>query len=299
MPLKIDTRIVNDILLIDVFGELALEAGGADFFYNKVRQLLTEGGQKIVVNLTHVSFFDSAGVGALIRARASVEARGGTIRLLCPESKQVIRGVLQITKVGDLFDVFCDETLALTSFESALYSRCPSCRSLSRPPLLDSGLLRWPEQFCGTCDARYSVEAVQEEQGLTLIKNFRVQTYEQEYFEIIAGPPYAVRVVGRLNLFASSALDKVWRTTPSPRRVIFDLGSATDIDAPGREALLRFLRKKESSAKAVISLEGLKPELARFFLTYPDVYPDRKAALAALGDLSDTPPWTAEIVDKA
>jgi hypothetical protein len=44
-----------------------------------------------------------------------------------------------------------------------------------------------------------------------LIKGVRIQTYRDEYFEILSGPPVTVQVVGRLDLFSSSALKKVWQ----------------------------------------------------------------------------------------
>jgi anti-anti-sigma factor len=284
---------VGDVLILKLKGRLGLETMGD--FRQKWRKLLAEGIQQIVVDVRDVPCVDSAGIGELVNLanQVSEQVQGGKVAVIAPDARNW-RGFLKYT----WFTVFDDEVSALTYFKRPIrYCRCLSCGSFCGPPILGTGYGK-REQTCPRCDARFEGHDAQD--GVRIvIERFSIQTYEQEYFEVVSDCPYILRIVGRLNLFASAALDKVWRAIPSPRRVIFDLRAATNIDAPGWEALLRFLRKKESSAKAVISLEGRKPENARFFLTYPDVYPDRKAALAALGDLSDTPPWTAEIVDKA
>ena len=112
------------------------------------------------------------------------------------------------------------------------------------------------------------------------------------------GPPCEMRIVGRLNLFSSSALETVWRAIPSPRRVIIDLGTATDIDAAGRDALHTFLRTREAGSRAAISLEGAGMILSGAFPSGEPVYPTRNEAIAALGDLSDMSKSTVEIVEQ-
>jgi anti-sigma B factor antagonist len=55
----------------------------------------------VVVDLSAVSFLDSSGISALIRARRRVGEVGGTLRLRNPQPK--VRRVLQITGVEQAF----------------------------------------------------------------------------------------------------------------------------------------------------------------------------------------------------
>src|SRR5215469_470250 len=289
VTLEMSERVVNDVVILKLSGQLVLKT--RETFRLKIDQLLAAGKPRIVVNLGDVQFIDSSGIQSLTYAFVQCSKRGEALKLVAVTRRA--RDVLQLTHLDRLAGVFDDEALALSSFEPELYCKCPSCENLSSPPRLEKVLGFWSEQTCPTCDAKFTIQDVQ---GHIIIERFRVQTYEQEYFEIVSGKPYIVRVVGRLNLFSSAALDKTWRAIPLPRRVIFDLALATDIDGPGARALLTFLGKKESSAKAAVSLEGLKETLSSSFLGASDVYPEKRGALAALGTVGDTPAWRGQTV---
>ena len=294
MSLIIRQRVVSDVVIVDVSGRLTLGEGSV-VLRNTVRDLLRKDNRKILLNLGDVSYIDSSGIGEMVSAQSSIENQGGTMKVLHVTKK--VHDLLQITKFYTFFEVFDDEAICLSSFEYSKYCKCPSCGSLSTPPSLGRRGL-WSEQTCLKCNARFAVHTARKAQGRVIVENFRVQTYEQEYFEVVSGPPYRMRIVGRLNLFSSSALDKTWRAIPPPRRVILDLGPTTDIDAPGWDALVKFLLNKAAGARAVMSLEGLSEASARPFLSTPGVYPNKKKALAALGDISDTPQWLGDIVEQ-
>lgn len=287
MSLKLLQRIVGDVVVLDLDGRITLGEGSV-VLRDTIKELLAQGKRKILLNLSEVNYIDSSGNGELTVALMRVRNQGGVIKILNPTKK--IRDLLQITKMYTLWDVRDGEAAALRSFEFSRICECPSCGESTRPEC-PVRFGPWLEQFCSTCDAQFSVADKDKEQGLLLVTKFRVRTYEGEYFEVVPGPPYMVRIVGRLNLFASAALDKVWRAIPSPRRVIFDFYTATDIDIPGQNALLAFLRRKESIAKVAILVEGLNEVLVAGFGSGSEVCGDRQACLVALGDLSDTPEW--------
>jgi|SRR5271157_2825196 len=300
--MKILKRVVGDVVVLDAHGHLML-GEGTGVLEDTVRQLVNEGTRKILLNLGDVPRIDSSGCGELWFATTLARNRGASLKVL--HLTKHVHDIFQSTKFYSLYEVFDDELVALRSFGFSLHCQCPSCGSLCGPPWVSATRPIWDEQTCSRCDARFTVETKEQivQKGrrkhrhyTTTIDNLRVPTYEKEYFQVSSGPPYTVQTVGRLNLFTSSAFDNVWRAIPSPRRVIFDLSPATDIDAPGWQALLMFLEKKELIARAVISLENVNEALTAGLLPAKDVYLHRKAALAALGDISDTPPWLGEFV---
>ena len=295
MSMKASTRVVNDVVIVDVRGRITLGEGSV-VLRDTIKDLLGKGNRKILLNLGDVSYIDSSGVGEIFMALTAVVKQGGMMRLLHLTTK--VRDLLVITKLYSAIENLDDEALGLKSFEFVSYCKCPCCGSLGRPPCLDPLLRLVPQQICPNCDARFIVNSARRREGrIMIIQQVRLQSYEQEHFEVVSGPPYTVRIVGRLNLFSSSALDKTWRVIPPPRRVIFDLRSVTDVDTPGRDALLTFLLKKEAGAKAAISLGGLNCAFSDAFLLVRDAYPDKERALAALGDVSDTPEWLGEFVE--
>ena len=301
MSITVRTRMVGDVAVIYASGRITLGEGSLDL-RNAVRQIVEDGRRKILLNLSDVSYLDTSGIGELLYAWRISTKRGVALKLLFLTRK--VEDLLQITRYYSAFDIFNDESVAMQSFDFSLHCRCPSCGSLCGPPCVDSKLLTWDEQMCSGCSARFVVHnkgplaqdgRLKYQDCTILVDDLRVTTYEKEYFQILPGHPYIVKIVGRLDLFASSTLGMAWKTIPEPRRAIFDLSRAADIDAPGWEALLRFVEKKKPSAKIVISLEGLKGEVISGFIPAPEIYRDRKTAIDAFGDLADTPPWLCEI----
>lgn len=63
------------------------------------------------MDLEHVSYLDSAGVGVLVQMYKHVTARGGQLKLLHPSIPA--RRVLGISNLMAVFDVFDDEAEAL------------------------------------------------------------------------------------------------------------------------------------------------------------------------------------------
>ncbi len=81
---------------------------------NTVREVLKNGGKKIVLNLADVNYIDSSGIGELVSGYTSVKGRGGELKLLNLTKK--VHDLLQITKLYTVFDVHSDEQTAVRSF---------------------------------------------------------------------------------------------------------------------------------------------------------------------------------------
>jgi stage II sporulation protein AA (anti-sigma F factor antagonist) len=110
VSLEITQREANDIYLLALKGRLALgdESSG---FRSTVERLLSSGATKIVINLEHVHYVDSAGIGALIEAHRNVKAKGGRLKLsnLGPNLKRA----LEISKLLPIFETSPTEAAAV------------------------------------------------------------------------------------------------------------------------------------------------------------------------------------------
>lgn len=113
MGMKASTRQAGDIVVVDLSGQIKL-GEGSSVLRDTVKDLLAKGQRKILLNLGEVSYIDSAGVGELVSAFASVRNQGGELKLLHLTKK--VHDILQITKLYTVFEVLDDEPAALAAF---------------------------------------------------------------------------------------------------------------------------------------------------------------------------------------
>ena len=113
MNMKIETRTVGDVKILDCSGRITL-GEGTMVVRNAVRELLKVNEKKIILNLAEVNYIDSSGIGELVSTYTTVTSNDGQLKLLGLTRK--IQELLAITKLLTVFQVFEDEQAALDSF---------------------------------------------------------------------------------------------------------------------------------------------------------------------------------------
>ena len=113
MSVKMTTRQVGDVTVIDAAGRITL-GEGASSFRDTVRELSAKGDKKILLNLSDVSYIDSSGIGEMVSGFTTVTNHGGQLKLLGLSKR--VKDLLQITKLYTVFEVFDDEAAAVRSF---------------------------------------------------------------------------------------------------------------------------------------------------------------------------------------
>jgi stage II sporulation protein AA (anti-sigma F factor antagonist) len=113
MPLEITQREMKGIYLLALKGRLALgqESTG---LRTVIDGLLANGATRIVLNLEHVHFVDSAGLGALIELHRKTKTKGGRL-LLCHLGPQ-LKQALELARLMPLFETSQTEQEAIASF---------------------------------------------------------------------------------------------------------------------------------------------------------------------------------------
>ena len=114
MGIKASTRQLEDITIVDLSGQIKL-GDGTQVLRDIVKDLLSKGEKKILLNLADVSYIDSSGIGELVGAFTSVRNQGGEMKLLQLTKK--VKDVLAITKLLTVFDVKDDEAAAIGAFK--------------------------------------------------------------------------------------------------------------------------------------------------------------------------------------
>ena len=112
-PMEFSVHEKDDVVILVIDGEMV---GGPDatVLADKIRDLIEEGKNRIVVDMEKVNFMNSSGLGILIGSLTTVRNNGGDLRLFHLSNK--LREVLRITKLHSVFEVFEDEGKAIGSF---------------------------------------------------------------------------------------------------------------------------------------------------------------------------------------
>jgi anti-sigma B factor antagonist len=89
-------------VVLRVGGEADLAT--APQLHAKLVDLVENGTDSVVVDLTPVAFMDSTGLGVLLAGHRRARARGRTIRVVCPEGHTL--RVLRLTGMATVFSVY-------------------------------------------------------------------------------------------------------------------------------------------------------------------------------------------------
>ena len=111
--MDIKERVVKGVSILDLSGKLVLGEGAMQV-KERIKDLLSDGQRRILLNLAEVSYIDSAGLGALISSYTTTKREGGSLRLVNLTKR--IQDLLAITKLITVFETFENEADALASF---------------------------------------------------------------------------------------------------------------------------------------------------------------------------------------
>ncbi|MGH9255730.1 MAG: STAS domain-containing protein [Vicinamibacterales bacterium] len=112
--MQLQERIVGGVAIIKVIGDITLNRGGDVILKDKVQSLLHQGHRNLLIDLSGVSYVDSAGLGELVQAYVTTKNRGGSLRLLNLTKR--IQDLLVVTKLLTVFDAYDSESTAVASF---------------------------------------------------------------------------------------------------------------------------------------------------------------------------------------
>ena len=115
--MQLEQRIVDNVAIIKITGDITLSKGGDVLLKDKVQSLLHQGYTNLLIDLSAVSYVDSAGLGELVQTYVTAKNRGGRLRLLNPTKR--LKDLLVVTKLLTVFDSYDNEAAALASFQPA------------------------------------------------------------------------------------------------------------------------------------------------------------------------------------
>jgi len=114
VALKITSREVEGVAVLALEGRIVL-GEESNALRENVKKLLAENKKDIVLNMSNVTYIDSAGLGTLVASHHSARSQGAALKLSNLGSK--FQEVLQVTRLLTVFDVFDSEAAAVRSFK--------------------------------------------------------------------------------------------------------------------------------------------------------------------------------------
>ncbi|MCP3980995.1 MAG: STAS domain-containing protein [bacterium] len=111
--MKVNVRKIGPVSVVDLSGKITIGEGDV-VLREQIHDLLENGERKLLLNLSKVSYMDSAGIGELVACYKRATEKDGTVKLLNPSGK--VYDLLQLTKLEEVFETYRDEKEALVSF---------------------------------------------------------------------------------------------------------------------------------------------------------------------------------------
>jgi len=112
---KVTSREIGGVTVLDLDGRITFGEGSAAL-RDVIREKLSNGKSKILINLAGTNYMDSSGLGELVSGYRAVKRQGGELKLL-NISKRVTE-LLQNTKLYTIFDIHTEESQAVASFKT-------------------------------------------------------------------------------------------------------------------------------------------------------------------------------------
>lgn len=114
--MHVEIRKQADIVILDLKGKLTAGLGD-QILRESIDEFLAEGWKRILINLSEVSFIDSAGVGELVAGLRTSRRFGAELKLLLTNER--VRSTLYTARLLPIFDIHDSEDDALAGFGSA------------------------------------------------------------------------------------------------------------------------------------------------------------------------------------
>jgi anti-anti-sigma factor len=114
--MHVEVRRAGDVVIVDLSGKLTAGLGD-QILHDTLDELLAESWRKILLNLSEVTFVDSAGLGELVAGLKTARNLGAELKVV--KASERVRNTLSIARLLPLFEVYEDEGEAIRRFGEA------------------------------------------------------------------------------------------------------------------------------------------------------------------------------------
>jgi anti-sigma B factor antagonist len=116
IPLRIERHVSDGVTVVSIAEPTEIDAATADSFKEAVAAAIDDS-PKVVLDISRIEFFDSAGMGALLGIQKRVAQAEG--RLVLTGQSRAVREVFQMVGFDLVFDVQPDVPLAVAALNES------------------------------------------------------------------------------------------------------------------------------------------------------------------------------------
>jgi anti-sigma B factor antagonist len=113
MSLDIQQSEREGIVILDLKGRITV-GPEATALRDSIAALSKASTINLILNLQHIAYIDSTGLGALVMCATTLRKQGGNMKLLHLNRRNI--ELLVMTKIATVFDLFTDEQDAVNSY---------------------------------------------------------------------------------------------------------------------------------------------------------------------------------------
>jgi len=111
VDLSLETRQEDGYTIVEVGGEIDVYT--APKLRDKITELVGSGSYRIVIDMEHVDFLDSTGLGVLVGGLKKVRAHDGSMDLICTQER--LLKIFRITGLAKVFAIHGSQADALAA----------------------------------------------------------------------------------------------------------------------------------------------------------------------------------------
>src|SRR5579863_3510071 len=112
MSLEISESNREGVTILSLKGRIT--AGETTAIREKVDQEIAAGHLNVILDLSHVDYVDSTGLGGMVICYTTLKRQGGALKLVNPNKRNI--ELLALTKLYTVFEVFTEVQDAVNSF---------------------------------------------------------------------------------------------------------------------------------------------------------------------------------------
>ena len=107
--MDMEEKKIGDILVV-LPREKRIDASVSTGFKGKMVDWINQGNRRIILDLSHVDFIDSSGLGAIISSLKTIGSDGDLV--ICGV-RETVMGLFRLTRMNRVFQIFTDESEAI------------------------------------------------------------------------------------------------------------------------------------------------------------------------------------------
>ncbi len=110
--MKIETRDINDVLVVDMAGKLDTSTAGDAS--DQMIKIVQGDNKQIVLNLDGLEYISSAGMQVILRISKLLQASRGELKIC--HASGIVKNVLETSGFNSLLNIYDTEKDAVTAF---------------------------------------------------------------------------------------------------------------------------------------------------------------------------------------